>query len=221
MVCGIFPGGGGLCGTPLPSPWCDPWSDLLFYTTNKALAIGSAAALSAVLAFRPLAELGWQVHPSLMAARPGLGRLALIAACLHAIISYSLLGPDHYPKFFSSGQSLNAMGRWSLVFGWLSLSVYWIYHLHRQRNRNSRGRESPSAQWAGFALLLMVALHATIMGLRVWLTPESWLGGLPPITPVVGGIPGGRRNCCGSCDLPGPLTRPPAIRRIIHLPRFA
>jgi hypothetical protein len=178
-----------------------PWSELLFYTTNKALAIGSAAALSAVLALRPLAELGWPIHPSLMAARPGLGRLALIAAFLHAIISYSLLGPDHYPKFFSSGQSLNAMGRWSLVFGWISLAFYWLFHLHRQRNGNGTAQVSPSVRWAGFALLWMVALHAAIMGFGVWLTPASWPGRLPPITLLsvvflaAGGIAVGAAAC--------------------------
>ena len=159
-----------------------PWSDLLFYTTNKALAISSAVALSAVLALRPLAVLGWQVPSALMAARPDLGRLALVAACIHAFLSYGLLGPEYYPKFYASGLSLNAIGRWSLLFGWISMALYWLYHLHRQRSGNSRTQISLLSQLTGFVLLSMIALHTVVMGFRAWLSPESWPGALPPIS---------------------------------------
>jgi hypothetical protein len=119
-------------------------------------------------------------------AHPGgvkLGLAAFWLAALHVLMSVALLMPDHYAKLFD-GAAYNLAGQTALLFGCLTAMLFalpavasipsvWDALTSRQRL---------FARRAGYAALFFVALHVFALGIGGWMRPETWPGGMPPIT---------------------------------------
>lgn len=85
---------------------------------------------------------------------------------LHLLLTFPLMAAGSYPSLLESGGHLNAWGQGMVLAGALGALLLW---------RKERERFQAAA-------LLLTAGHVLMLGLRGWLTPGKWHGGLPPIT---------------------------------------
>lgn len=137
-----------------------PWSQLPFYTLNKAAA-WSALVLLALAAYTSRRDRK-PLHLSHL-FQPALG-----LAAFHALASLALLAAGSYPKLIVDGHLGLAAGLSLALAVAASLAV----------NACLSGASLPGA--AG--LTAAASLHSALLGHESWLKPSTWPGGLPPIT---------------------------------------
>ncbi|PKN54256.1 MAG: hypothetical protein CVU56_27555 [Deltaproteobacteria bacterium HGW-Deltaproteobacteria-14] len=142
-----------------------PWGDWPTYTLNKVFAV-AAVALLLVAALR-------RRRAGAPSTAPLLAHAAALTA-LHVTLSLMLLSPTYFPGYFAAGKLTAAAGA-AMTLG--AIAVVWM----------ARGRVGPRTREdrarGGLALLAgLIAAHTAIQGGPGWLTPETWPGGMPPIT---------------------------------------
>jgi DMSO/TMAO reductase YedYZ heme-binding membrane subunit len=148
-----------------------PWAQLPLYVLNKAISWSAVTLLA--LAY---------LRRNKPAARD-LGVLGLFLAFAHILMSFSLLSPAYYAKFYS-GPQLTAYAGAALLAG-VAASV--VLALPGIATLPGMGAALGDARWirwqrAGYWALALTAAHCAFMGWQGWLTPAKWHGGLPPIT---------------------------------------
>ena len=103
------------------------------------------------------------------------GTASLHCACIHVLLSLSILSSGYYPKFFGA-EKMNLPGEVAVLLGILAIYCYWLSHYVRTVPMR-RGVFQVFAS-------LFVAGHLTVMGFQGWLNVAKWHGGLPPISLV-------------------------------------
>lgn len=141
-----------------------PWADWPAYTVNKALAFASLA-LIVIAVFR----LGIRRSTSVVMASAGALALA------HALLSFALLNPHYYAKFFEGG-ALTFLAGLSLTIGVAATAAM---DLGARRSGSWR----PGQRHAALALVAFaVGVHAALPAFTGWIAPSTWPGWMPPIT---------------------------------------
>ncbi|MBI4874715.1 MAG: hypothetical protein HY822_08780 [Acidobacteria bacterium] len=149
-----------------------PWTHLPLYTVNKAVAFSAAVLLAGICLFRP---------SNGVAMRTGLTATGL--AVLHALMGAVMLSPSYYPKLYDAGE-LTLAGELGVLFGCMAfvlLAIPAIASIPSVRESLSAGRWKTS-QNVKYLVLALAALHVTALGLKGWPKPDTWSGGMPPIT---------------------------------------
>jgi hypothetical protein len=140
------------------------WADWPSYTVNKALAVGALvliaiAVLRLVRGGRTAALLAWS------------GALAWS----HSLLSFALLNPSYFPRFFD-GVKLGFNGGASLAVG---AGIMAMLELGARR----AGGWSVGIRIAALAVLAFAAgIHAALPALATWIEPANWPGAMPPLT---------------------------------------
>jgi DMSO/TMAO reductase YedYZ heme-binding membrane subunit len=112
-------------------------------------------------------------------------------AAVHAFFSLALLSPAYYAKYFDDGGRFNLQGELALAVGVLALffllspAVTTLPMMPKALG----GVRSKRSQRAGYVALILVLAHLVVLGLKGWLAPKGWHGGLPPIS-LVAAVPG-------------------------------
>lgn len=96
------------------------------------------------------------------------GRYAWHCLLLHIVLSFAVLSPAYFQKFYE-GALLNMAGELLILFG--ALGSYCFYRL-REARHNTALKALSSA--------LLLAHLLPMWG--SWLSPQTWLGSLPPIS---------------------------------------
>ena len=135
------------------------WQDLPVFTFNKILIF------SALILWTFKAQKFFEfVDKSLLL------NLIKIFVVLHILLSQIVLKP-YYLKSFFTDNGLSLSGNLSILSGVMAATVFFggkLLHL---------------SQSMRFLLLTgFIALHLILMGAPSWLQPETWHGGMPPIT---------------------------------------
>lgn len=139
------------------------------YVCNKALALNG------------LIFLAWsRCHPR-SEQRRSLGWAALVLLAVHVLLSMMILNPAYFPKFYHSSGRMTWQAELSLLTGALAAVLLgWSCSLSLAEHRPATGRVL--RPYLGRCLLAITLLHVGFMGYAGWLVPETWPGGLPPIT---------------------------------------
>ena len=161
-----------------------PWKDMPFFISNKAIAMSSFILLAFNFTFGPLNNLGIPISNSWLRSRRLLGIIGFIQAFVHVIMSFMLFKPAIYSKFFESDGSLTLFSGLSMLGGVLAFIFLWIYNI--SFNSNFRKDKDlinfiTSRKVLLFAMAF-VGIHLLFMGVKGWINPGDWLGGLPPIS---------------------------------------
>ncbi len=114
------------------------------------------------------------------------GLMGFSLAGVHALISLGLLSAVYYPGFFQEDGRLNIFGELGIVVGVVAL---WALTMPLVTTlpmmpKAIGGFRWKRAQRMGYVALVLVVVHLVAFGVRGWLTPENWNGGLPPISLV-------------------------------------
>ena len=160
------------------------WVHLPLYVVNKSLAFGGVSFIAAsYLSGKWIkAHAGDEKRRRSLAKFLGLAGFYFIG--LHVFASLAMLSPVYYAKFFLETGKMNLTGELTVLFGVLGVGFLMFPAITTLPLMFEAlgGVRWQRAQRMGYWTLAMAAAHTLTMGWKGWLTPETWHGGLPPIT---------------------------------------
>jgi DMSO/TMAO reductase YedYZ heme-binding membrane subunit len=163
-----------------------PWSDLPLFISNKAISLSAVAFIVLSYSLGSLARFWPGAFDTTLRFRKFFGLLGFGLAAIHALISLLIFTPSYYAKFFTESGSLNLIGELSMIFGVLAFFVFSLVAITSlpSISKTMDTKRWLAAQHVGYLGLVLVFLHVLVMGFEGWLRPESWPGGLLPISMV-------------------------------------
>ena len=158
-------------------------AQLPVFILNKALAVASIAMIAIALAIGPLVRMralaaAWMQH------RKSFGVNGFVMGALHSVLTIAMLSPVSYGKLYDRVGKLTFEGGLVVLGGVLTLFALVVPAITSANLvRKSMTAESwQRAQKLGVTALALAIAHVAVLGWRTWLTPETWPGGLPPLT---------------------------------------
>lgn len=163
-----------------------PWKDLPFYTLNKGIALSAFILLTFNFSFGPMNNLGIKVPDGLLNSRRILGMTGFLMVLIHVLMSYMIFNPAVFGKFFYDNGTLTLMAGLSMLGGIIAFVILWAYNLSFQTHLREDIKFIQFITSRNFLLTagLFSLIHLFFMGYTGWLKPNTWPGGLPPITLV-------------------------------------
>lgn len=103
---------------------------------------------------------------------------------VHAMMSFILLNPQIFAKFYHEDGRFTLFAGLSMLSGILGLTVLWIMNLSFQTYLSEDKALIKLLTSRRFLLIALLSgsLHVFFMGIKGWLDPSGWHGGLPPIS---------------------------------------
>ena len=105
---------------------------------------------------------------------------------VHAFFSLCLLSPAYYGKYFDDVGRLNLQGEIATAVG-----VVALFFLLAPALTTLPGMPKAIGGWrwkrnqrAGYIALALVVVHLVVLGVKGWLAPQGWHGGIPPVSLV-------------------------------------
>lgn len=160
------------------------------YILNKTFAVSGVILMSMSYLGGPLAFAWPGLFYSQLVKRKYYGLLGFALTCTHLLCNAAIFGQAYFKKFFLPSGKLNFTGELSLMFGTLTtLHLAFIALISIPVIQNHMDQK----QWrfiqkTGMVALLGVVGHVAAMGFKGWLKPETWPGGMPPLTIVSAGV---------------------------------
>lgn len=163
-----------------------PWAEVPLFISNKAISLSAIVFIAISYALGSLVRFWPQTFTPILGSRKFFGLLGFGLAAIHGLISLLIFTPAYYPKFFLASGKLNLIGELSMLFGVLAFFVFALVALTSIPTiANSMDPKNwLRAQRIGYLGLSLVFFHVLVMGLRGWLKPADWPGGLLPISLV-------------------------------------
>ena len=162
------------------------WTQFPAFILNKSFSLAGFIALTINFSLGPLQNLGLKIQSGWLNARLVLGLGGFILILTHVFLSFILLNPDNYPKFYLESGLFSFAAGVSLLGGILAFISLWIYNIHFQTflKEDKSFREFITSRRVMLVSMLFTAIHLLFMGYKGWFLPQTWHGGLPPITLV-------------------------------------
>ena len=112
------------------------------------------------------------------------GLMGFFLAGVHALLSLALLSPAYYAKYFLPDGRLNLEGEVAIVVGVIAMFLLMAPAITTlpMMPKAIGGQRWKRNQRLGYVALAFVVVHLVALGLRGWLAPGGWNGGLPPIS---------------------------------------
>ena len=162
------------------------WSHFPLFIMNKAVSLAATVLVAcSYLIGRVVRWHNDEPRRKLVVVK-FCGLIGFSFAALHAIASLCLLTPAYFAKYFSADGRLNVEGELGLVVGLVAL---WALSLPAITTLPMMPKALGSVRWKrsqrmGYVCLSLVAAHVAVLGLRGWLSPQTWPWMLPPISLV-------------------------------------
>ena len=163
-----------------------PWKDFPFYILNKGISLAAFILLTLNFSLGPLKNLGVKVSEGWLNSRKALGMTGFLLVLIHAMVAFLLFKPTIYGKFFEENGTLTLMAGLSLLAGVIAFVILWAYNLSFQTHLREDKAFIQFITSRKFLLIAMLfgTFHIFFMGYQGWTKPDTWHGGLPPITLV-------------------------------------
>lgn len=164
-----------------------PPARIPLYVLNKGFAWTSLALLGLTFALGPLARIAPRRCGAWLWQRKYYGLAAFALASTHVLLSLTIFNYGYYRLMFEQAFTLTALAELSMsagVLAWMALLVpAALSYPDAQRAMSERWWRR--AQVAGLVALALGGVHV-LYGAPAWDAPETWHGGLPPITLING-----------------------------------
>lgn len=163
-----------------------PWRHLPLFILNKATSLAAVGFVASSYLVGKVFR--WHDHDRQLrlVVIKFCGLTGFFLAAVHALFSLSLLSPAYYGKYFEAGGRLNLQGELALSLGVIALLFLLSPALTTlpMMPKAIGGFRWKRSQRAGYVALSLVLAHLVVLGIKGWLAPEGWNGGLPPISLV-------------------------------------
>ena len=147
-----------------------PWSDLPLYVLNKSISLSAVVLFAISRLIKSSSETN---------SKRTIKDFAVIFAIIHVVVSITILSPNYFGKFYFDS-NFSWIGSFTLFSGILAFLLMFLFSskffLRKVLNNKSNMRKIV------FLFILLSAVHVFVMGFNGWLLPNSWPGGLPPIS---------------------------------------
>ena len=160
-----------------------PWAHFPLFILNKATSLAAVVFVgSAYLVGR---VIKWHNHDPVirLVVVKFCGLMGFVLAGIHAFMSFFLLTPSYFAKYFAEDGRLNLLGELGMALGivalWALLSP--AITTLPMMPKALGGKRWKRTQRLGYLALILVVVHLVVLGLKGWLTPEKW-SGFPPIS---------------------------------------
>lgn len=148
------------------------WDEIPLFITNKAISI--------TIIFLLLFSIQKNSSSS---TKKKIWKIIFILSSIHVFISFRLLGPEYYPKFYTTNE-LNLYGYLTLFFGIVAFLGIIILNsdglLPTEKDKLIIPEQIKNA--ISKIIPYTIAVHLFVMGFRGWITPLDWHGYLVPIS---------------------------------------
>jgi DMSO/TMAO reductase YedYZ heme-binding membrane subunit len=163
-----------------------PWAQLPLFISNKGIALASVVFIALSFILGPLTKFWPQTFARFQPLRKYFGLLGFGLGAIHAVMSLLIFSPAYYPKFFTQTGNLNLIGELSMLFGVLGFFIFLIVALTSigAIQKTMRYETWLTVQRTGYLAFFFILLHVFVMGFEGWQKPETWPGGLLPISLV-------------------------------------
>ena len=162
-----------------------PFSQLPVYLLNKSIAWSSLTLVCIALSTGALSRIAPGLFAGWVRQRKFIGLSGFMLATVHLVMSLSILTPAYYPSFFDGPSStFNLLGVLTVqsgVVSWMLLFTLMLVSIPSVQQSMSRQYWLRWQRGAGLGAALLGGGHV-LYGFAGWWTPETWHGGLPPIT---------------------------------------
>jgi DMSO/TMAO reductase YedYZ heme-binding membrane subunit len=163
-----------------------PWRHFPLFILNKATSL--AAVFFVACSYLIGKIIRWHDDDTVLrlVVIKFCGLMGFFLAVVHAFFSLCLLSPAYYGKYFDDGGRLNLQGETALTVG-----VVALFFLLSPAVTTLPGMPKAIGGWrwkrsqrAGYVALAFVVVHLVVLGIKGWLAPQGWHGGIPPVSLV-------------------------------------
>ncbi len=162
------------------------WRHFPLFILNKATSL--AAVIFVACSYLIGKIIRWHDHDKALrlVVIKFCGLMGFFLAAVHAFFSLCLLSPAYYGKYFDDGGRLNLQGEVAMTVGVLALFFLLAPALTTlpMMPKAIGGQRWKRSQRAGYVARALVVVHLVIMGIKGWLAPRGWQGGIPPVSLV-------------------------------------
>ena len=162
------------------------WRHFPLFILNKATSLAAVFFVASSYLIGKI--IRWHDHdPALrLVVIKFCGLMGFFLAAVHAFFSLCLLSPAYYGKYFDEVGRLNFRGEIAMAVGVLAL-----FFLLAPAVTTFPGMPKAIGGWrwkrnqrAGYIALALVVVHLVVLGVKGWLAPQGWHGGMPPVSLV-------------------------------------
>jgi DMSO/TMAO reductase YedYZ heme-binding membrane subunit len=162
------------------------WRHFPLFILNKATSL--AAVILVACSYLIGKIIRWHDHDKALrlVVIKFCGLMGFFLAAVHAFFSLCLLSPAYYGKYFDDGGRLNLQGEIAMAVG-----VVAVFFLLAPAVTTLPGLPKAIGGWrwkrnqrAGYIALALVVIHLVVLGVKGWLAPGGWHGGIPPVSLV-------------------------------------
>jgi DMSO/TMAO reductase YedYZ heme-binding membrane subunit len=162
------------------------WRHFPLFILNKATSL--AAVVFVACSYLVGKVIHWHDHDRALrlVVIKFCGLMGFFLAAAHVFFSLSLLTPAYYGKYFDAAGRLNLQGELAMAVGVIALFFLLSPALTTlpMMPKALGGWRWKRSQRAGYVALSLVLVHLVVLGVKGWLAPKGWHGGLPPISLV-------------------------------------
>jgi len=157
---------------------------LPLFIANKAIAWSSVILIGLSMTMGSMSRLWPKTMGGIISHRKNVGIYGFVLATLHLLLSLPLLTPAYFKNFFASDATFTFTAEICLLAG----SIAWLILLFPAVTsvpvieESMKWKEWLYVQSWNRGVLWISAAHVACYGASGWMKPQSWPGGLPPIT---------------------------------------
>jgi DMSO/TMAO reductase YedYZ heme-binding membrane subunit len=160
-----------------------PWAHFPLFILNKATSL--AAVVFVACSYLVGRVFKWHNHDKVMrlVVVKFCGLMGFALAGIHAFMSFFLLTPAYFAKYFNDDGTLNLKGEIGMAVGIVALWALVSPAIATLPMMASAlgGKRWKRAQRLGYLALLLVVVHLVALGLKGWMAPAKW-SYLPPVS---------------------------------------
>jgi DMSO/TMAO reductase YedYZ heme-binding membrane subunit len=163
-----------------------PWRHFPLFILNKATSMAAVFFVASSYLIGKI--IRWHDHDKALrlVVVKFCGLMGFFLAAVHAVFSLCLLSPAYYGKYFDDGGRLNLTGEIAMAVGVVALFFLLSPAITTlpMMPKAIGGQRWKRSQRAGYVALVLVVVHLVVLGVKGWLAPRGWQGGIPPVSLV-------------------------------------
>jgi DMSO/TMAO reductase YedYZ heme-binding membrane subunit len=163
-----------------------PWRHFPLFILNTATSLAAVIFVASSYLIGKIIRWHDHDHALRLVVIKFCGLMGFFLAAAHAFFSFCLLSPAYYGKYFDDAGRLNLTGELAMAVGVVALFFLLSPAVTTlpMMPKAIGGVRWKRSQRAGYVALALVAIHLVVLGLKGWLAPQGWHGGIPPVSLV-------------------------------------